>query len=89
VFARDSRTAPRIEIGHASPPGEEVGLAAQLDAARRAALFRPGFDVRIEADACMRCTAREFIVETDLRAFEDGVEIEAQRFDTRVPRADA
>jgi hypothetical protein len=25
----------------------------------------------------------------DLRAFEDGVEIEAQRFDTRVPRADA
>jgi hypothetical protein len=84
VFARDSRTAPRIEIGHASPPGEEVG-----DAARRAALFRPGFDVRIEADACMRCTAREFIVETDLRAFEDGVEIEAQRFDTRVPRADA
>jgi putative CocE/NonD family hydrolase len=64
-------------------------LSAEVRCVRRASLFRPGFDVRVEADARMRCTAGEFIVETDLRAYEDGVEIVAQRFDTRVPRADA
>jgi hypothetical protein len=64
-------------------------LSAEVRCIRRAALYRPGFDVRIEADARMRCTAQEFVVQTDLRAFEDGVEISARRFDTRVPRADA
>ena len=37
----------------------------------------------------MRCTATEFVVETDLRAFDDDVEVSAQRFETRVPRSDA
>lgn len=64
-------------------------LSAEVRCIRRASLYRPGFDVRIEVDARMRCTWQEFVVETDLRAFENGVEIAAQRFDTRVPRADA
>jgi putative CocE/NonD family hydrolase len=64
-------------------------LSAEVRCIRRAALYRPGFDVRIEADARMRCSAQEFVVETHLRAFEDGVEVSARRFDTRVARADA
>lgn len=63
-------------------------LTAEVRCTRSAALYRPGFDVRVETDARMRCTADEFIVTTDLRAFEDGVELSAQRFETRVPRAD-
>ena len=64
-------------------------LTAEVRCSRRAALQRPGFDVRIEVDAHMRCTATEFVVETDLRAFDDGVEISSQRFETRVRRSDA
>jgi uncharacterized protein len=64
-------------------------LSAEVRCSRRAALYRPGFDVRIEADARMTCSAHEFVVRTDLRAYEGGVEIWAQRFDTRVARADA
>jgi uncharacterized protein len=64
-------------------------LSAEVRCSRRAALSRPGFDVRIEADARMTCSAQEFLVQTHLRAFEGGVEISAQRFDTRVARADA
>jgi hypothetical protein len=45
--------------------------------------------VRIEADVHMRCTATEFVVETELRAFDGGVVISSQRFQTRVPRSDA
>ncbi len=64
-------------------------LSAEVRCVRSAALFRPGFDVRIEADARMRCTADEFIVETDLRAYDAGVEIASRLFETRVRRADA
>jgi uncharacterized protein len=64
-------------------------LSAEVRCSRRAALSRLGFDVRIEADARMTCSAQEFLVQTHLRAFEGGVEISAQRFDTRVARADA
>jgi hypothetical protein len=64
-------------------------LSAEVRCVRRAALARPGFDIRIEADARMHCTAGEFIVETELRAYEAGEEIAVRRFDTRVRRADA
>jgi hypothetical protein len=37
----------------------------------------------------MRCSADEFIVETNLRAYDAGEEIASRRFETRVPRADA
>jgi hypothetical protein len=53
---------------------------------RRSGLRRPGWDVRVEADAEMRSTAEEFIVETELRAFEAGRTVALRRFETRVPR---
>jgi putative CocE/NonD family hydrolase len=64
-------------------------LSAEVRCVRSAALSRSGFDVRIEADARMRCSADEFIVETNLRAYDAGEEIASRRFETRVPRADA
>jgi putative CocE/NonD family hydrolase len=64
-------------------------LSAEVRCMRRAALSRPGFEIRIEADARMHCTAEDFIVETDLRAYEAGEEIAVRRFETRVRRADA
>jgi putative CocE/NonD family hydrolase len=64
-------------------------LSAEVRCSRRAALRRPGFDVAIEVDAHMRCNAREFLVDTVLRAFEDGRPLPERRFATRLPRADA
>jgi hypothetical protein len=64
-------------------------LSAEVRCTRLQALCRPGFDVRIEADAHMRCTAESFLVTTELRAYEEGAEVVAHRFETRVPRADA
>jgi hypothetical protein len=64
-------------------------LTAEVYCTRSMALERPGFAVRIEVDAHMRCTAQEFLVTTDLRAFDDGAEVSVQRFETRVPRADS
>ena len=61
-------------------------LSATVRCRRRAGLRRPGWDVRVEADAAMRCTATEYIVETELRGFEDGRIIATRRFETRVPR---
>jgi uncharacterized protein len=61
-------------------------LSARVRCRRRAALRRPGWDVRIEADAEMRSTADEFVVETELRAFEDGRIVATRSFETRVPR---
>src|SRR6185312_4832221 len=61
-------------------------LSAEVRCSRVQGLSRPGFDVRVEADAHMRCTASEFLVTTDLRAFEDDAEVMSRRFETRVPR---
>ena len=66
--------------------GDDDPLSATVRCRRRAGLRRPGWDVRVEADAEMRCTASEFIVETELRAFEDGRIIALRQFETRVPR---
>jgi putative CocE/NonD family hydrolase len=61
-------------------------LSATVRCRRRSGLRRPGWDVRVEADAVMRASAEEFIVETELRAFENGRIVELRRFETRVPR---
>ncbi|HEY3613489.1 MAG TPA: CocE/NonD family hydrolase, partial [Gaiellales bacterium] len=61
-------------------------LSARVRCRRRSGLRRPGWDVRVEADAEMRSTAEEFIVETELRAFEAGRIVALRRFETRVPR---
>ncbi|MDX6620875.1 MAG: uncharacterized protein QOK36_3261 [Gaiellales bacterium] len=61
-------------------------LSARVRCRRSAGLRRPGWDVRVEADAEMRSTAEEFIVETELRAFEDGRMVGLRTFETRVPR---
>ena len=61
-------------------------LSATVRCRRRSGLRRPGWDVRIEADALMRASAEEFIVETELRAFEDGRIIALKTFETRVLR---
>ena len=62
-------------------------LSATVRCRRRSGLRRPGWDVRVEADAVMRASAEEFIVETELRAFEDGRIIALRTFETRVPGA--
>jgi uncharacterized protein len=61
-------------------------LSATVRCRRRSGLRRPGWDVRVEADAVMRASAEEFIVETELRAFEEGRIIALRTFETRVPR---
>ncbi len=63
-------------------------LSAEVRCRRRAALSRPGWDVRIEADATMRSTATEFLVETELTAFLHDELITTRRFQTRVLRCD-
>ena len=52
--------------------GEHDPLSAEVRCRRRAALGRRDWDVRVDADAHMRCSPNEFVVDTELRAFENG-----------------
>lgn len=67
---------------------DDEPLSAEVRCRRQAALSRPGWDVRIEADATMRSTAAEFLVDTELTAFLDGDLVVTRRFETRVLRCD-
>ncbi|MGI8714059.1 MAG: CocE/NonD family hydrolase [Solirubrobacteraceae bacterium] len=67
---------------------EHDPLSAEVVCRRRAGLGRPGWEVRVEADARMRASAAEFVVETELRAFEGGRLLSTRRFTTVVPRRD-
>ena len=46
-------------------------LSAEVRCRRRAELGRAGWEIRVEADATMRSTAAEYLVDTELRAYED------------------
>jgi hypothetical protein len=63
-------------------------LSAEVMCRRRAGLGRDGWETRIEADARMRATATEYLVDTELRAFAGGQLIVTRRFATRVERRD-
>jgi uncharacterized protein len=67
---------------------EDDPLSAEVRCRRRAGIGRPGWDVMVEAEARMRATGDEFIVDTDLRAFQDGRRVMTRTFVTRVPRRD-
>ena len=67
---------------------EHDPLSAEVRCHRRAALARPGWDVRVEADAVMRCTGEEFIVDTELRAFDGGRLFATRSFHSRLARRD-
>ena len=63
-------------------------LSAEVRCRRRAELGRTGWEIRIEADATMRSTATEYLVDTELRAYEDDRPVSTRRFETRVARRD-
>jgi uncharacterized protein len=67
---------------------ERDPLSAEVRCRRREVLCRPGWEVRVEAQATMRSTATEFLVDTALDAFEGDKLIASRRFETRVRRAD-
>jgi len=67
---------------------EREPLSAEVRCRRRELLARAGWEVRIEAQATMRSTATEFLVDTALDAFEGGKLIASRRFETRVRRYD-
>lgn len=67
---------------------EGAPLSAEVGCRRLAVLSRRGWEVRVEADATMRSTATEFVVDTQLRGFEDGRATVTRRFQTRVARHD-
>jgi hypothetical protein len=67
---------------------EHDPLSAEVRCRRRAALGRRDWDVRVDADAHMRCTAEDFVVDTELRAFENGRLFATRRYTSRVPRRD-
>lgn len=67
---------------------ERSPLSAEVRCRRQMALGRPGWEVRVEADAWMRSTAAEFLVDTQLRGFEGGKPVATRRLQTRVPRHD-
>jgi uncharacterized protein len=63
-------------------------LSAEVRCRRRAELGRAGWEIRVEADATMRSTATEYLVDTELRAYEDDRPVLTRRFETRVARSD-
>src|SRR6202042_1919323 len=82
---RDHTThADTSQPGRAARPGHRDGRAGdRAGLPRRALLARAGWEVRIEAQATMRSTATEFLVDTALDAFEGGKLIASRRFETR------
>ena len=63
-------------------------LSAEVRCRRRAELGRAGWEIRVEADATMRSTATEYLVDTELRTYEDDRPVLTRRFETRVARRD-